>query len=146
MKRFDFPLERVRRWRSEQLDLEELKLQQILGERQSLARSKQRVRDELEHAQRELLAHKSLEPGELESLDSFRQYIRGCVRNIEAREQECEARIAAQRQRVIAARQQFELLDRLRQKALAEWRAAADREQETMAAELFLAKTVRNVH
>jgi len=143
MKRFDFPLERVRRWRREQLNLEELKLQQILGERQALARSKQQVRDERDHAERELLAHKSLEPTELQSLDSFRLYIRGRVRDIEARERECEARVAAQRRRLIETRQQFELLDRLRQKALAEWRTAADKEQETMAAELFLAKTMR---
>ena len=32
MKRFDFPLERVRRWRLEQQNVEELKLQQLRAE------------------------------------------------------------------------------------------------------------------
>ncbi len=48
-----------------------------------------------------------------------------------------------QRQQVMEARRQFELLDRLQQKAWHEWRAAGNKEQEDLAAELFLAKSVR---
>ena len=144
MKRFDFPLDRVRRWRVEQLHLEELKLQQLLAERQALARGKQQIRQELERTQRSLLAQPSLEAVELETLDCFHHFVHARIRDFENREGEAEAKIVVQRQRVLEARRQSELLERLRHKALAEWRAAADHEQETLAAELFLAKTIRN--
>ena len=36
MKRFDFRLERVRRWRAEQASVEELKLQQLRAEKERL--------------------------------------------------------------------------------------------------------------
>ena len=48
-----------------------------------------------------------------------------------------------QRQRVVAARRDAELLERLLQKARDEWQAASDREQETLATDLYLAKRVR---
>lgn len=144
MKRFDFPLERVRRWRLEQLNLEELKMQQVLAERRALSRAKQQIRAELDRVRREVLARPMMESHELKSLDSFRQHVHARMHYFESRERQSEARIVAQRQRVIEARCQFELLDRLRQKALAEWRAAADKEQETLAAEMFLAKSIRN--
>jgi hypothetical protein len=144
MKRFDFRLERVRRWRSEQSSLEDLKLQQLRAERQALSDAKEQVQNELAKTAQEVLAQPSMEALELESLDSYRLYVRGRVRDLENRERQWEAKIVEQRQRVIEARRQFELLDRLRQKALAEWHAAADKEQETLAAEMFLAKTVRD--
>jgi hypothetical protein len=144
MKRFDFPLERVRRWRFEQLSLEELKLQQIFAERQALARSKQQIRDELDLVGRDLLAKPALESLELEALDSFRYHVHARIRDFENRERQSEEKIVAQRQKVIEARRQFELLHRLRTKALTEWKAAADREQETLAAEMFLAKSIRD--
>jgi hypothetical protein len=144
MKRFRFPLERVRRWRSEQLGVEELKLQQVRAERQALASAKTQVQNDLAKTEGEVLSQPSLEALDLQSLDSFRHYIRGRVRDIENREQQMEEKVVAQRQRVIEARRQFELLDRLHQKALTEWRTAADTEQETLAAEMFLAKSIRN--
>jgi hypothetical protein len=144
MKRFHFPLERVRRWRSEQLSVEELKLQQARAAKQTLADAKTRVQDELAKSEAEVLSQPSLEALELESLDSFRLYIRGKVRDIENRERQAEAKVVEQRQRVMEARRQFELLNRLHQKAMVEWKAAADKEQETMAAELFLAKSIRD--
>jgi hypothetical protein len=144
MKRFDFPLERVRRWRLEQLNLEELKLQQALAERQTLALAKEQIRREMQRAGQEVLSRPVLESGELENLDSFRLYVCGRIRGLENRERQAEARIVEQRGRVLEGRRQVELLERLRQKALGEWRAAADKEQETLAAEMFLAKTIRN--
>ncbi|HEV3145726.1 MAG TPA: hypothetical protein VGZ47_17695 [Gemmataceae bacterium] len=84
-----------------------------------------------------------MRPLELESLDSFRLYVRGRVRDLESQERQCEAKIVEQRNHVLEARRQFELLERLREKALTEWRAAGNKEQEEMAAELFLAKSIR---
>jgi hypothetical protein len=92
---------------------------------------------------RDVLGQRSMRPFELESLDSFRVHGRGQIRNLENQEQQCEARVIAQRTQVLEARRQFELLERLRQKAMNAWRAAGNKEQEELAAELFLAKSIR---
>jgi hypothetical protein len=55
-----------------------------------------------------------------------------------------EEKIAAQRERVIEARRKFELLQRLQQSALLQWKAAFNKEQEEVASELFLAKMNRD--
>ena len=144
MKRFDFPLETVRRWRLERAGVEELKLRQILAEKQKLAATKQQIESETVQTVRKLLAQPSVASIELASLDSFRLFVRGRIRDLENQERQCEARIIAQREKVVEARRQFELLDRLRQKAFTEWRAAGNKEQEDMAAELFLAKSIRD--
>ena len=55
MKRFNFPLDRVRRWRLEQLNVEELRLQQLRAELEGLAASKRLIQDELTETQRQVL-------------------------------------------------------------------------------------------
>ena len=143
MKRFHFPLETVRRWRLERAGIEELKLRQILAEKQKLAASKEKIKVEVAQTARQVLEKPSIPALELESLDSFRLHVRGRIRQMEQQERECEGRIIQQRNNVLEARRQFELIDRLRQKALTEWRALGNKEQEDMAAELFLAKSIR---
>ena len=143
MKRFNFPLETVRRWRLERAGIEEAKLRQILAEKQKFAATKEQIQIEMAQSAQQVLGQPSMQALELESLDSFRLHVRGQVRKIENQERECEGRIVEQRKKVLEARRQFELLDRLRQKALTEWRAAGNKEQEEMAAELFLAKSIR---
>ena len=143
MKRFQFPLETVRRWRLERVGIEELKLRQILAEKHKLAAIKAQIQSEIAQTLQQVLGQSSMRPLELESLDSFRLYVRGRVRDLDRQERQCEAKIVEQRNHVLEARRQFELVERLREKALTEWRAAGNKEQEEMAAELFLAKSIR---
>jgi hypothetical protein len=143
MKRFEFPLELVRRWRLERVGIEELKLRQVLAEKHKLAAMKAQIQSEMTKTTQQVLGQSSMQPLELQSLDSFRLYVRGRVRDLENLERQCEAKIVEQRNHVLEARRQFELLERLRQKAMTEWRAAGNKEQEEMAAELFLAKSIR---
>jgi hypothetical protein len=144
MKRFQFQLERVRRWRWEQLSLEELKLQQVRAERQALTDAKQQVRDRLSQSRQEVLAQPTLLGQDLENLDSYGIHVHERVRDFEKREQQWDAKVAEQRRRLLEARRQFELLDGLRKKAFVKWNQAADKEQETLAAELFLSRSTRN--
>jgi hypothetical protein len=144
MKRFDFPLERVRRWRAEQASLEELKLQQFRAELETLAAGKRAIQEELRNTERLVFDQPSIDPMELESLDSYRFHVRARVRDFELRENQCEAKVVEQRQKVIEARRRFELLDRMRTSKLGAWRTAAAKEQEDLAAELFLARGRRN--
>jgi hypothetical protein len=121
MKRFQFTLETVRRWRLERAGIEELKLGQIMAEKQQLAATKGQIQSAMTETARQLLGQRSMKSFELESLDSYRLHVRGRVRDIENQERQCEARIVQQRHQLLEARRQFELLEQLRQKALAEW-------------------------
>src|SRR5579872_4000483 len=126
MKRFDFPLERVLRWRMEQANLEELKLRGLRTERAGLEDDRLRIEAEKAGSERDVLGQTSIQPEQLERLDSYRQYVAGSVRQLEARMKSAEARIAEQLKRVMDARRQCELLDRLRGTSLTQWRTAAD--------------------
>jgi flagellar export protein FliJ len=143
MKRFHFSLDRVRRWRSEQANLEGLKLQQLRAELARLAIAKREIEDEAVRSAREVRAQPSIDPFELTSLESYRQHLRRRVDELANLERQCDAKMAEQRQRVLEARRQFELLDRLHNKAWQEWIAEGNKEQEQLADELFLAKSVR---
>jgi hypothetical protein len=143
MKRFTFPLDRVRRWRAEQVSVEELKLQQFRAELARLAGMRQSALTELDRTEKNVLLRPSFDPIELSSLDAFRQHTRRRVLEMESWSRKCAAKIAEQRECVLEARRKRELLERLYEKALDEWRALNDREQENLAAELFLAKSVR---
>src|SRR5207237_1151340 len=72
MKRFDFPLERVRRWRAEQASLEELKLQQLRAEMASLQTAQRQFETEIVQSAQNLLEQPSFDPIELSTLDSYR--------------------------------------------------------------------------
>jgi hypothetical protein len=143
VKRFHFPLDRVRRWRAEQATLEELKLEQLRGQLTALQEEKRRIETERSQSEQEVLRQASMEASELQSLDVYRLHTWTKVRDIESRERQMAAPIEEQRQRVIDAQRNAELLERLKQKARVEWQTASDREQEGLAAELYLARWTR---
>jgi type II secretory pathway component PulM len=143
MKRFQFPLDRVRRWRSEQASLEELKLQQLRAESARLTSARREVEAEGKRSAQEVLSQPTLDPLQLTSLESYGLHLRRRVYELLNRERQAEAKVGEQRQRVIEARRKFELLDNLHQKAWQEWIAASNKEQEDLASEMFLAQTVR---
>jgi len=145
VKRFAFRLERVRRWRFEQASVEELKLQRLRAELRQLETVRGGLEDELRQSESRVLAQRSIDPVELTSLGSYRSRARQKIRELEEHGRQYAAKIVEQRQRVMEARRQAELLERLRVKAFGEWRAGLDKEQEELASELFLAKPRRNV-
>lgn len=140
MKRFLFPLDRVRLWRAGQAALEELKLEQLgiqMAKMSEDMRSAQAERTESEH---EVLRQPAMEATELQNLDAYRLFTRDKIRDIENRRHQLEVQADEQRQRVIRARRDAELLERLKRKAVEEWQAASQKEQESFAAELYLAR------
>src|SRR5260370_42206648 len=107
MKRFNFPLDRVRRWRLEQLNVEELKLQQLRTELEGLAVSKRLIRDELAQTQRQVLGQAYMQSSELETLDSYRLHTRGRIRELKNCEWERGGRWFKQRPKGLEARGKF---------------------------------------
>jgi hypothetical protein len=143
MKRFQFSLDRVRSWRAGQAALEGLKLEQLRENLEALKMARRNIAVERSSSEQAVLGQPSIDASELQSLDAYRLHARARIRDIENRERQIEAQLEQQRQRVIIARRDAELLERLKRKALDEWQAASGREQENLAAELFLAKRAR---
>jgi hypothetical protein len=142
MRRFQFRLDSVLGWRTVELELEEGRLEQLFTERR---RSDEEALA-LEVRQREsaeLIAAKTLDGQQLGALCNHRHYLERVAANIAIKRADCEKRIVAQRQRVVEAERAVRLLERLKQRRLAEWNLDFNREMEALASETFLSKWAR---
>ncbi|MGI8741739.1 MAG: hypothetical protein ACR2NN_04050 [Bryobacteraceae bacterium] len=140
MKRFQFGPERVRLWRGRQAEVEELKLQQFHSEMQRLILQRQAIETEARTAEETVCGDTYILAQDLVNLDSFKQFVRARSLQLEAEKKQWDSRIAQQQKVAATARRAAELLDRLKIRSLAEWRANYNREQENLSNDLFLAK------
>ncbi|MEO7649231.1 MAG: hypothetical protein ABIZ80_02105 [Bryobacteraceae bacterium] len=140
MKRFQFDLTRVLDWRRQQLELEQVKLEPMLGE---LSVRKSRIAQceaERRELRRPVAFSGSAEAQDLAAAERYWLHLGGRSRNLAAELAACEQRILQQRERIARARQRLRLLEQLEQRRRDEWQTGVDREQEALAAELYLAR------
>lgn len=142
MQRFHFRLASVLELRALQLDVEESRLQALFAERQRGEEELARLGEQRREAER-LLACDSVEGEALAALDSHRYGLERAAGRLRAAAAERERRIAAQQASVLEAGRRVRLLERLKERRLAEWRFESDRELEALASETFLAKRAR---
>ncbi len=140
MRRFQFRLESVLHWRLLQLELEEAKLQRLFEERHGLDRTLEALAAGKTIAERAVLGADGAPGQALAALDEHRGWLARERQRIAARRTDCEARIAAQRQRTIEAERGVRLLERMKHRRLSEWQAEAAREEEALASESYLAR------
>ena len=143
MKRFIFPLERVRKWREDQAGVEEEKLQKLYTDLRGVEESRRALGEREENCERSVLRGEAVAALDLGVLDCFRCHVARRQSELAAMEKKIEGQIARQREIVLAARRGFRLLDRLRCREFEAWTAASDKETESLAAELYLAKRSR---
>lgn len=143
MKRFAFRLEQVRRWRHDEEELEEMRLEQLYRELRAIESQQRDLTAEAERGRRAVLEQAAVSAEDLGSLEAVHAYVARMLRRLEAEERQARSRIAAQRAVLLEAHRRFQLLDGLRSKALVAWTAARDHEQEQLAAELYLSKLAR---
>ena len=143
MKRFEFRMERVRKWREDQAELEEMRLQQLYAQLRGLEDEEREVAASAERFHRGVLAQESVTAEELGALEAYQDYTKHEIRRLQAKQKEVKAQVEKQRQRLLEAHRRVQLLDCLREKALVAWTAARDKEQEELGAELFLGNLTR---
>ena len=143
MKRFAFPLETARQWRNRQAEIEELRLQQLFSERQRFQDRRAALDEELANERRNI-SDRGVDARQLAALDQFCVFVAREQQRLDAAIAECERRIETQRAALMQARRAFELIDRLKEKALGQWTAAGAKEQEDVAAELYLMRRPRD--
>ena len=140
MPAFEFSLRRALEWRRTQLQLEDNQLRQLAASLAEMALAA--VRLDLVKGRAEVAVRQDavVEAGDLWALAAYRQRLIAELQVLALLRVACERQVAAQRQKVLEAQRQCRLLEKLEQRRHAEWRRAADREMESLAAESFLAR------
>ena len=140
MTRFHFPLQKVLDWRRTQLEIEEEKFRQ----RAEAVAAVEWARAELEagavHAECEVRRWDPVGGDDLRALGEYRAHVRAEEARLTAERAERARALAAQQAAMLEARQRFRLLERLKERRLAEWKSASDREIEEIASESYLAQ------
>jgi len=144
MTPFRFRLERVLAFRRTQVELEEARYKQ-----QSAAVAElDRLRAELEvnGIRTEIQVHdwRPLAGSDLTALAEFRSHIQKEEQAIALRRIQAVRQLELLKKFMLEARRRCELLERLREKRLIEWKAACDRELDEIASESHLAALARN--
>jgi len=139
MKAFSFRLERVLEWRQAQLDVEQSALGRLAAEFarwEAVLASLGNARAKAEG----LVQSGPVTGTDLGALASYQEHIERQRRITLDRRRDCAARLEKQRARLLQARREHRLLEKLRQVRRAEWETAVDREFEALAAETYLAQ------
>lgn len=137
---FRFRLERVLEWRRTERDVEDQRLRQIHAELERLQGEQARLQAARVTAEMEVLRAGPVEARELVALAAYRRRLEQDRQRVLEQSRECRARADAQRARCLEADRRCRLLEKLRARKLAEHLLAGDREQETAAAESYLAQ------
>lgn len=140
MKKFRFPLERLLNYRRARLADEQARLERILAEQRAL-RERRAALEREDRTIREILRRMPvLTSAELEAAAAFRLYAEAELVRLISAEGELASRLERQREALLSARREVEVLERLREKKREDWRRELDREMETQVAELVIAR------
>ena len=140
MKSFHFSLEKVLEWRRIELNLEEARCKTQSAELAELDRQRAEIEASGIRAEVQVRAWNPVGSGDLTALGSFRLRVRTEEAEIARRREASAQKLAAQKQKMLEARRRCRLLERLKERHLAEWTAARDHELEEIAAESYLAR------
>ena len=144
MKKFHFPLEKVREWREKLIAVERVNLEKIATELRQVEEARAALDRDVEANETAVLRGSSVDALSLRALHGFRQGVRARKISIESRVAEIRQRLKVQEQRLMEAQRNARLLEKLKQKALGSWQAAFNKELEEQAAESYLAKWNRS--
>jgi flagellar export protein FliJ len=140
MQTFRFRLARVLEWYTRQYELEERCLTACLA---ALADAKAAIASLLaEHlsVEREMLSRKSIPANEFAALGLYRLGVKKRGVELDGVRERCQADVEAQRLKLRAAERRLRLVEKLRERRLAEYTYAESRELEELASDAFFSK------
>jgi len=140
MTAFRFPLQKVLEWRKTQLEMEEIQYRRQVAALAALDRQRAELEEAGKTAERQVREWNPLAGGDLGALGGFRLHVKHLKEEMVAPRDECRKQLERQQGRMLEARRRLRLLERLKDRRLAEWRSARDKEIEELAAESYLAK------
>jgi flagellar export protein FliJ len=142
MKRFVFPLERIRSWSVSQLQVEEAALEGLLDRARKAEEAYAAVCTQKSEYERQTIRQATIESTDLVRIEQFRQFVTSEGRRMRTVRAEYSKQISERRTRIIEIKRKIELFDRLKQRQKASWTAEEAKELQTAADEAFLQKIV----
>lgn len=91
-----------------------------------------------------LLKSAAISGPELQAFAAFQRRIKNERAALRMQRAQCEAQIAAQRKRLLKARRDFRVLEKLKQRRFQAWTYLSEREIENTAAEAYISKWIRS--
>ena len=140
MTRFHFQLQKVLDWRRTQLELEEARFRQAAEAVAAVDRARAELEAAAVKTEVEVRRWDRVGGCDLHALGDYRLHVHAREQALAARRVECSRQAAAQETVMLEARRRCRLLERLRERRLAEWRTAQDRELDALASECYLAQ------
>jgi len=143
MTTFRFRLDRVLAWRRTQLELAEIEFRREAAALAELDFASAELEARGIRTEAEVRDWSPLAGRDLAALSGFRRYVERRAKEIAAQRVEQARKLAQREQAMLEARRRCRLLERLRERRLAEWQYASGREVEQTAAESYLARFAR---
>ena len=143
MKTFRFPLQRVLEWRALQQRVEEEKLAGLQQQLTSLLQLRKQLSSERNRSQSQLFSSGTAAGSDLQSWALYQARLVKQQELVKTQLGQCEKLILEQRQRLLKARTDHRVLERLKERRWRQWVYLNDRELEDTAAEVYLSKWSR---
>jgi flagellar protein FliJ len=143
MKIFRFPLQRVLEWRALQLRVEEEKLSGLQQRLTSLLQMREKLAAERNRSQSNLFASGTAAGSDLQTWALYQARLIKQQELLKTQLLQCEKLNLEQQQRLLKARTDHRVLERLKERRWRQWVYLNDREQEDTAAEVYLSKWSR---
>jgi flagellar export protein FliJ len=143
MTSFRFPLERVLDWRKLQLRAEEEKLAAVQQRLDAVTHRINALGAAELKSEWGLRKLTSMEGSELQTVAAFQARARKIREALEIEKQQCEKLVVAQRTRLLKARKDFRILEKLKERRHEAWTYLSEREIESIAADSFNSKLAR---
>ena len=140
MKSFHFPLQKALEWRQLELELEEARYKQQAAELAELDRRRAELEASGMRAEVQVREWNPVAASDVSALGSFRLRVKREDDALGRERAECVRKLAEQQQHMLEARRRCRLLERLRERRMAEWTAACSHELEELAGESYLAR------
>lgn len=144
MKRFQFQLATALDWRKRRMEAEQARLDELLAREAAVrGRLEDTARDRARSTE-ELLLVESPAAEDFAALDAYRRALDIQKRRLEREAMQVQEAISRQRQVLMEAMRDYRLMEKLKDRRLEEWRKQFERELESEATELYLAKRGRS--
>jgi hypothetical protein len=140
MSSFRFPLQKALEWRQTQLELEEQKFRQQTAGLADLDRVRAEWVKSGADAERQVRLWSPIASEELTALGTYRLYARTRAEEVAIAREQARQKLEAQRGAMLEARRGLRLLERLRERRLAEWKAGQEKELQELAGDSYLAR------
>jgi hypothetical protein len=140
VKQFSFPLEGALKIRRTQLEIERARTETLARAVTDLDRAGALLQNAKMESKTWISQTKPLDSSMISTVPEFDQFTRRQIAKVQLRKNEVLAKLTVQKSKAVEANQRVKLIERLREKRLAEWVSSMQKEQETFAADAHLAR------